>query len=245
MKAEELQQRSVLELATIDADLSRLDHRTKHLDEQKRLDVVQDSHREANDGLAALNMAVDDLEGQIAKFESEIESVRKREERDRGLLDGGTVDVKHVAELQHELETLERRQSSLEDSLLEIMERRETLQNDQAEQLSRIDDLQGELTTAMAARDEALVLIDQARHQAASRRDELTASVPSELVALYERQRAGGGIGAGRLQGKRCGACRIEIDRGELARISSAAENEVLRCPECSAILVRVRDFSE
>jgi predicted nucleic acid-binding Zn-ribbon protein len=245
MKAEERQQRSVLELAAIDADLSRLDHRAKHLDEQQRLDVVQESHREANDTLAALGIALDDLDGQIAKFEIEIDSVRKREERDRGLLDGGTVDVKHVAELQHELETLERRQGSLEDSLLEIMERRESLQKDQEAQLGRIDELQGKLAAAVSARDEALVLIDQSRHQAASRREELVASLDSALVALYERQRAGGSIGAGRLQGKRCGACRIEIDRGELARISAAPEDEVLRCPECSAILVRVRDFSE
>jgi predicted nucleic acid-binding Zn-ribbon protein len=30
---------------------------------------------------------------------------------------------------------------------------------------------------------------------------------------------------------------------GELSRISAAREDEVLRCPECAAILVRVRDF--
>ena len=75
-----------------------------------------------------------------------------------------------------------------------------------------------------------------------SRRDELTAALDSDLVSLYERQRAHGGPGAGRLQGRRCGACRIEIDRGELARISAAADDEVLRCPECGAILLRVKD---
>ena len=245
MKAEERQQRSVLELAEIDAELSRLDHRAKHLDEQQRLDAAQSAHRDANDGLAALGIALEDLEGQIAKFESEIDGVRKREDRDRGLLDGGTVDVKHVAELNHELETLQRRQGSLEDSLLEIMEHREALQEDREQQLARIDELQGDLATARAARDQALVLIDQSRHQAVSRRDELASSLPADLLALYERQRALGGAGAGRLQGRRCGACRIEIDRGELARISAAREDEVLRCPECSAILVRVRDFSE
>ena len=245
MKAEESQQRSVLELAAIDADLSRLDYRAKHLDEQQSLDVVQASHREANDALAAVAIALEDLEGEMAKFESEIESVRKREDRDRGLLDGGTVDVKHVGELQHELETLQRRQGSLEDSLLEIMERRETLQKDRAEQLIHVEELQGRLAAATTARDEALVLIDGSRHQAATRREEVSASLNADLLALYERQRAGGGIGAGRLRGGRCGACRIEIDRGELARISAAPEDEVLRCPECSAILVRVRDFSE
>ena len=30
---------------------------------------------------------------------------------------------------------------------------------------------------------------------------------------------------------------------GELARISAAADDDVLRCPECGAILLRVKDF--
>ena len=245
MKAEESQQRLVLEIAAVDAELSRLDHRGKHLEEQKRLDVVEAEHRVAGDALATLRIALEDLDGQVTKFEGEIDSVRKREDRDRGLLDGGTVDVKHVGEIQHELEALQRRQGSLEDSLLEIMEHREKLQNDLAEHERRLEDMQTDLTAATAARDEALVLIDESRHQALSRREELATRAPAELVTLYERQRAQGGVGAGRLQGRRCGACRIEIDRGELARISAAREDEVLRCPECSAILVRVRDFSE
>jgi uncharacterized protein len=245
MKAEEGQQRSVLQLAAIDAELSRLDHRAKHLEEQGALDAILASHREAEDALAALDIALDDLEGQVAKFESEIDSVRKREDRDRALLDGGTVDVKHVGEIQHELETLQRRQGSLEDSLLEVMERRESLQNDQAEQRGNVEELKNQVGSATTARDEALVLIDEARHQAVARREAVSASLNPDLLALYERQRANGGPGAGQLQGRRCGACRIEIDRGELARISAAPEDEVLRCPECSAILVRVRDFKD
>ena len=57
---------------------------------------------------------------QVAKFETEIDSVRQREDRDRALLDGGAVAAKQVTEIQHELETLQRRQASLEDSLLEV-----------------------------------------------------------------------------------------------------------------------------
>ena len=102
--------------------------------------------------------------------------------------------------------------------------------------------MESELADAQRARDEALAEIEQTRHQRASRRDELTAGLDPDLVSLYERQRAHGGAGAGRLQGRRCGACRIEIDRGELARISAAADDDVLRCPECGAILLRVKD---
>ncbi|MEQ0575590.1 C4-type zinc ribbon domain-containing protein, partial [Mycobacterium tuberculosis] len=91
----------------------------------------------------------------------------------------------------------------------------------------------------------ALAEIDQARHKNSRQRDMRTATLDPELAGLYERQRAGGGPGAGRLQGHRCGACRIEIGRGELAQISAAAEDEVVRCPECGAILLRLEGFEE
>ena len=241
MKAEVVQQRSLLELAELDAEMSRIDHRAKHLSEQQQVEGAQSAHREANDRLAAVQIALEDLDAQVAKFESEIDAVRQREERDRSLLAAGTVDAKQLTELQHELGTLERRQSSLEDSLLEVMERREELQSQQAGELAEIDELQSRLTDAQRACDEARTKIDQLRHQSVSRRDELVAELDADLVALYERQRVRGGAGAGLLQGRRCGACRIEIDKGELARISAAAEDEVLRCPECGAILLRVK----
>jgi predicted nucleic acid-binding Zn-ribbon protein len=241
MKAEVVQQRSLLQLAELDAELSRIDHRAKHLAEQQQVEEAQSGHREANDRLAAVQIALEDLDAQVAKFESEIDAVRQREDRDRSLLAAGTVDAKQLTELQHELGTLERRQSSLEDSLLEVMERREELQSQQAGELEEIDELQSKLTDAQRACDAARTEIDQLRHQSVSRRDELVAELNADLVALYERQRVRGGAGAGLLQGRRCGACRIEIDKGELARISSAAEDELLRCPECGAILLRVK----
>ncbi|WP_326549201.1 C4-type zinc ribbon domain-containing protein [Mycolicibacterium sp. ND9-15] len=241
MKAEVVQQQSLLELAELDASLSRLEHRAKNLAEQQRLEEVRTAHREANDRLAALQIAIEDLDAQIAKFESEIDAVRQREERDRKLLTDGTVDAKQLTELQHELNTLERRQTALEDSQLEVMERREELQGDQQSALGRIDELQKDLGDAQTAFDAACAELDQQRHQGLSRRDELVASLDPDLVGLYERQRARGGAGAGQLQGRRCGACRIEIDKGELARISGAADDDVLRCPECGAILLRVK----
>ena len=242
MKAEVIQQRSLLELADLDAELSRIEHRASHLAEQQRLEQAQADHRDANDRLASLRLAIGDLDAHIAKFESEIEGVRDREDRDRKMLEGGAINAKQLGDLQHELETLERRQASLEDSLLEVMERREELQAQQSDELGTIDTLQSELSEAQRARDDALSGIDQSRHQRASRRDELTAGLDPDLVSMYERQRSRGGPGAARLQGRRCGACRIEIDRGEIARISAAADDEVLRCPECGAILLRVKD---
>jgi predicted nucleic acid-binding Zn-ribbon protein len=241
MKAEVVQQRSLLELAEVDAELSRIDHRAKNLPADHQVADAQSAHRDANDRLAAVQIALEDLDEQVAKFESEIDAVRQREDRDRSMLTAGTVDARQLTELQHELETLERRQASLEDSLLDVMEQREQLQTKQSAELAQIDELQNKLAEATQARDKARNEIDQQRHQSLSRRAGLVAELDTDLVALYERQRTRGGAGAGLLQGRRCGACRIEIDKGELARISAAAEDEVLRCPECGAILLRVK----
>lgn len=242
MKADVGQQRSLLELSGIDAELGRIEHRSTHLAEQQRLEQVQSDHRAATDRLAALGIALEDVDAEIAKFETEIDSVRQREERDRSILDTGAANAKQLTELQHELETLQRRQSSLEDTLLQVMERREELQEQQTAESATIDELQNDLTEAQQKFDGALTEINQAKDQYRSRRDELVTELDDELVALYERQRARTGAGAGRLDGQRCGACRLEIDRGEMARISAAAEDDVMRCPECSAILLRVKD---
>jgi len=170
MKADVVHQRSLVELTELDAEVGRLEHRAKNLAEQQALDAVVSEHLEANDRLATTSIALEDLDAEVAKFEAEIDSVRQREDKDRTMLDSGSVNAKQLTELQHELETLERRQSSLEDSLLEVMERREELQNDQSAQLSSIDELQSKMSAAQSARDEALVVIDQSRHQLSSHR---------------------------------------------------------------------------
>ncbi|MGV0627105.1 zinc ribbon domain-containing protein [Mycolicibacter minnesotensis] len=243
MKAEVAQQRSLLELTELDAELARITHRAGHLPEQQDRERIQAEHTAAADRLAALELALEDLDAQAGRLESEIDSVRQREDRDRALLDSGQTNPKQVADLQHELETLERRQSALEDSLLELMEQREQLQAKATAEATVVEGLVADLARVQETIDAALGEIEVSRGQRSASREQLAATIDEELLALYTRQRASGGVGAGPLRGGQCGACRIEIDRGQLAKISAAEPEEVVRCPECSAILLRVKDF--
>ncbi|HNA51848.1 MAG TPA: C4-type zinc ribbon domain-containing protein [Mycobacterium sp.] len=240
MKADSFQQLSLLELAELDVELSRLNHRAAHLPEQQRYTEIQAEQGVVNDRLSALTLALEDIDAQVTRLESEIDGVRQREDRDRGLLDSGSVSPKQLEELQHELDTLQRRQTSLEDSLLEVMERREQLAAEQADEAAKLDALQQDLAKTAQLRDIALAEIDDVRGQRSARREELVSGLDAELADLYERQRGTTGVGAARLQGRRCGACRIELDRGEIARIAATPDDEVVRCSECRAILLRV-----
>lgn len=244
MKAEVAQQRSLLEVAQLDAELSKIAHRATHLPQREAYERMQVEHNAAGDRLATVRIAVEDLDAQASRFESEIEAVRQREDRDRSLLRSGAVDAKQLSDLQHELETLVRRQTSLEDSLLEVLERREELEAQLNAERGAIEALDADLANAQRELDAALAEIEQARAQHSERRTELSAGLDPALTALYERQRAGGGPGAGPLLGHRCGACRIEIGRSDLAGITRAAEDDVVRCPECGAILLRVKGIN-
>jgi uncharacterized protein len=241
MKADVWQQHSLAKLAELDAELSRIAHRSAHLAEQERVDAVQVEHHAASDRSAVLLIAIEDIDAQVTRLEAEIDGVRQREDRDRALLAAATTSSKQLTDLAHELETLQRRQTSLEDSLLEVMERREELQNQQSTESAEVARLGGELDAARQERDAALADIDQIRVDRAQTRETLTAGLNPDLVTLYERQRTSSGVGAGLLQGRRCGACRIEIDQGEMSRIAAAADDDVLRCPECNTILLRVK----
>ena len=209
MKAEVAQQVTLLELTELDAELSRLAHRAAHLPEQQHLEEVRTSERSAADRLAALAILIADLDAEVARLESEVDAVRKREDRDRGLLDSGSVNPKQLEELQHELDTLERRQGSLEDSLLEVMERREQLAAEHAGEQAAVEGLHADLVLAEEAHARVLAEIEVTRTERVARRSELVSGLDADLVKLYERQAATSGVGAGRLAGGRGGGCRI------------------------------------
>ena len=71
----------------------------------------------------------------------------------------------------------------------------------------------------------------------------MAAELPDDLLSLYDRLRESkGGVGAALLRAKSCGGCMLDIDNAELATIRAAADDDVIRCEECSRILVRTSE---
>jgi hypothetical protein len=67
----------------------------------------------------------------------------------------------------------------------------------------------------------------------------LSAPLPAELVALYEKLRTTkNGVGAAALTGGTCQGCHMQISNKEVERIK--AEGGLQRCENCRRILVVV-----
>ncbi|MGH3951056.1 MAG: zinc ribbon domain-containing protein [Pseudonocardiaceae bacterium] len=235
-------QRRLLELAEVDAELSRNDHRRATLPELAEIAEVEKSLRAGKDSLVAVQTSASDLDREVIRQEREVESVRAREGKDRTLMDSGSVSAKQLTDLEHELHSLQRRQSALEDDLLELMEQREAVGMDEQRTAAEVDACEQKLADAQRRRDEVFADLDTTQMRREADRAALAPLFPAELLARYERVRASRGIGAGLLRARRCGACQLEFDRSTLSEIRSAAADAVVSCENCGAILIRTEE---
>ena len=244
MKADPSAQVRLLDLQDLDSRAGQLRHQRRSLPEHVLLEELSATRRRLDGDAQDARIVVDDLTAEQAKVDADVEQVKARRVRDQQRLDQGLVsNPKDIQRMQQEMVSLERRIGSLEDDEIEVMERLEEAQQ-------TLDDLTGELTDtdkrieeATASRDSKLAEIDQTLDELQEQRRPVAAELPDDLLSLYDRLRESkGGVGAALLRAKSCGGCMLDIDNAELATIRAAADDDVIRCEECSRILVRTSE---
>jgi len=242
VKADPEAQRRLLDLQAIDTALAQLAHRRRTLPELAELDRLARELSKLEDARVRADVAVDDLDRDIARLEKDVDQVRVRKAKDQARLDVGTGPAKELEALQHELGSLARRQNELEDAELELMEQKEQAESVLAEAEQRLATQRERRAELERTRDEALAAIAKDEEFRVSGRKPLVSDLPAELVALYEKIREQTGIGAALLRAGSCEGCRLELSGSERSRVRSAPPDEVVRCEECRRILVRTRE---
>ncbi|MFE9958586.1 zinc ribbon domain-containing protein [Micromonospora sp. NPDC005299] len=242
MKADPKVQRRLLDLQAIDTALAQLAHRRRTLPERAELEALARELSALEDERVRAQVAVDDLDRDIARLEKDVDQVRARKSKDEDRLAAGSGPARELEALQHELTSLNRRQSDLEDAELELMEQRETAQGVLDGIERRIAEARDRRVAAEQRRDDSLAGIAKEEEFKRGARQPLAGDLPADLVALYERIRTDTGLGAALLTGARCGGCRLELSGADLARIRKADPDDVVRCEECRRIMVRTNE---
>ncbi|MCX4810689.1 C4-type zinc ribbon domain-containing protein [Streptomyces sp. NBC_01239] len=178
------------------------------------------------------------------KAEQDVDQVRQRATRDQQRLDSGAVtSSKDLENLQREIVSLAKRQGDLEDIVLEVMERRESAQERTAELTERVGSVQGKIDDATARREAAYETLDADEATAEKEREVVSATIPADLLKLYDKLRQQqGGIGAAKLYQRTCQGCRQELAITDINEIRAAAPDTVVRCENCRRILVRTSE---
>ena len=201
VKASPEAQVRLLDLADLDAELGRLEHRRRGLPEHAELSQLEQRDSALRDEIATLQAKEGDLNREQAKADADVEQVRTRIQRDRTRLDAGQVSSpRELENLQSEIESLLRRQSDLEDVELEVMERREGAQARLSEATAERAAIATDAKSVTARRDEILAEIDEQASKAADRRAGVAAEDAGRparpLRAAARAARRGRGRGA-------------------------------------------------
>ena len=241
MQASTEQQSLILELQLLDNEIMQANTKLKSLPEIEQLLHIEKRVTAANDELSVVKSESDQIALELRRGEVDVETVTDRIKKDEARLSSGNATPKELEQLQHEVETLKKRQESLEEIELEIMIRNDaviarsnTLTTDLASLQTLKDEISGRLQSATDEINQVIAEKNTARTLVANK-------IEKALLDLYEKIRGnGGGVGAAALVGNKCNGCNLAINAVEMERIKSLAKDELLRCEECRRILVRI-----
>ncbi|MEY4436983.1 MAG: hypothetical protein RL085_998 [Actinomycetota bacterium] len=237
MKANLNQQADLLALGALDQEISRAKSAINELVSGKALSSLRDQQRQLASALIDARNALDSVETELGRAETDLELVEQRIAKDNQRLTQ-TSSAKDAQGITHELEALAKRKSDLEDLELAIMERKDQLKSAFDEVAAQKQELDNSLSSQEAQIDTELMKLRSGLDLQSAARAKQAAMLPVELVELYEKK-ALRGIAVSRLLNRECGACRITIGATALAELAALPADDFATCPECQAFLVR------
>jgi predicted nucleic acid-binding Zn-ribbon protein len=179
-----------------------------------------------------------ELETQVESAEQQAAELDMHKMRLSGQL--RTVIAPREAEaLQSEMKTLSDRRDVLDEQELDAMEEMSDLEIQMAEHAAR----ESTLREALGQSDEALnriqteisIEVDALR----TRREELRAGVPAEILSRYDHLRSSLGVAVAPLLGRRCEGCHMDLSPVEVDIVKAVPAGQLAECPQCTRILVR------
>ena len=234
-------QEALLRVQEHDTQLDQLRHRRAALPERSLLTGAQARVAAITGELDTVGSRKGDLDRSQRRLEDEVAGVEARAgEIDRKLYSGTVSAPRELQVMQDEIAALKRRQSALEDQMLEVMELSEPV-------AAEVDRLEGERGAAKEEAErlrraiaDAEAAIDAEVAQVSAGRSEAAGTVPADLLDSYEGLRSRlGGVAVARLEGNRCLGCHLTLPATEVDQIRRLAPDAVVRHEECGRILVR------
>lgn len=224
-----------------DTVIGQLVHRRDHLPERAALAAHEAQVAVVEAERSVRELRREELAATIARLQGDVGTLEARIAEVTRTMHSGAVTVpRELQALQHEQESLRRRQDHLETEELEIMEELDPL----TEEVVGIDGRLEELATEGERLGEALlqaeVDLEEELTAATSRRSAAADGVDAAQLATYEDLRAElGGIAVARLVGSVCGGCHLGLSAVEVDRIKKQPPDALVRCDECGRLLVR------
>lgn len=232
-------QSDLLALQQADTRLDQLRHRRTHLPERADLQALEGALADLGGDLEKLTGRQTDLSRSQSRLEDEVATIEARRAEIDRKMSSGTVP-RELQALMEEADSLKRRQRSLEDELLEIMELAEPVTAQVVERETQLRDLLARRAIAKQHLDEAEKAVLAELTAAEAQRADDVGVIAAPLLKEYERLRARlDGVAVSELVGTSCTGCHTTLAAMEVERIRREPPDAIVYCEPCGRIVVR------
>lgn len=227
----------LLDLQAVDLQIDRFLHQRQSLPE---LELFRAAHArsvhisnrlaEISDEFKQISLEEDKAEGELELLE---QKVHQKEQR----LFAGGLSARDTDNMRREVESLRTRESTMEDEVLGLLDRREVLESEVAAIGVDLEAAQTEERRLEAIVGEEWKKLDAEIAKKEVRKQEIVPLIDHDLIELYEDLREHKeGVAIGRLvDGGICGGCHLRLSTAEQQQVLS---EELPRCLHCRRILV-------
>ncbi|MEI6590725.1 MAG: C4-type zinc ribbon domain-containing protein [Actinomycetes bacterium] len=237
MKITQQQSENLLSLVQIDQKVNQLQQQIQLIISGADIADLRLAYSAMASELLTARNQFESNQTELKRAEADLATVEQRIAKDKERLNASS-SAKDIQGIESELITLSKRRSDLEDAELELLENQDDLQSQLDEIGMRHRGASDALSSAETAAEKKLLETRSEVDVMINERSKLHAQLGTELATIYDR-RAAKGIAAGRLVGGECGACRMQLGAVDLDHLLGAAQDDLIYCPECQAVLVR------
>lgn len=234
------QQRQLLDVQTLDSQLSRLRIQLSELREDEQLTRLRHEGAKAVEYAQTVKAQVEQHQAESQQAEQVVNDTTKRRNSMQARLDADEVSSRDIQAVTMEIAELTVRIEQLEDAQVEAMQ---TLEESQ----TAMDHAQTAIAEAEQAVNVRITTLNEQGQQLSKQGKELTAEraaiakeLPADLLAEYEAIRdQNQGTGALELKADNLSGAGLPIAPAELAAIHQTPDDQLAYCPDTGAILVR------
>ncbi len=226
----------LLDLQDVDLQIDRLLH------ERQSLPVLAE-FRTAHERVEALTRERDEVAATLRetdlgldKTSGELELAQLKLSQEQNRLYAGGLSARDADYLRREVEMLQRKNSDMEDEILDLMEKKEQHEAALEALVAELEAAEATKRRHEAAIAEAWETIDAQLAIKEARKADIVPLIREDLLELYEELRpVKDGVAVGRLAEGICGGCHLRLTAAEQL---DAKRTDPPRCLHCRRILV-------
>ncbi len=214
----------------LDADRAAIEEAATHLNEPEELANARVVFAEREEALRAAERLFKDQEYEADQIVAKIRPLEKK------LYEGKVTNPKELQDLQHDIDSLKRRRSELDDLALAAMEGLEAAQAAHAEAESELKRIAGEHGADVEDAKGRSYNLEREVVELERQRAEQAQLMQPALLQLYDRLREGRhGRAVAKVVGGACQGCRITLPMNLITRARGG--HDIVQCSSCERIL--------